>query len=600
MIAMTKEKLFKGGEFLITDASAEEVFTPEDFTREQRLIGKAAEEFAVGELAPRRDELRELNPELVRDLLMKAGELGLISTDIPETYGGSELDKVSSVLVTERISQGIAAFFVVYGVQTGIGSLPIVFFGSPEQKKKYLPKLATGEWIGAYALTEPEHGSDALRAKTTAVLSDDGKYFILNGQKQFISNAGIADFFITYAQVDGTKFTSFIVERGWNGISLDEEEEKMGVHGSSTRAVIYQDVKVPVENVLGEIGRGHVVALNALNIGRYKLAAATLGACKLLIAEGVKYAKNRVQFGRPICEFGMIKHKIAEMVIKIYVNESMVYRTAGLFDLALEGIDPSKEDAGEKTGEVLRKYALECSINKVFGSEILGYVADECVQIMGGYGYVQGNLVETAYRDSRINRIWEGTNEINRLLIVDMLMRSAMKGELPLLEKIKKVAGEILGFRPEMGEEEGVLEGERKMVAMAKKIALLAAGAAAQKYMDRLEEEQEIIALISDMIIEIFAMESALLRTLKKIQNEGEEKSAIHIAATRVYINDSFPKMDMMARQIFAAISEGEELKTQLMALKKLARYTPVNAISLRREIVDSIIPVSRYHLTRI
>jgi alkylation response protein AidB-like acyl-CoA dehydrogenase len=599
VIKLATQKLFKGGEFLITDALPEEVFTPEDFTDEQRLIGRSAEEFRLGELEPRKEELEELNPELVRGLLRKAGDLGLLSVDIPEMYGGSGLDTISSVLVVERIMQGIAAFDIAYGVQTGIGSLPIVFFGSQEQKKKYLPKLATGEMIGAFALTEPAHGSDALSAETTAVLSEDGRYYFLNGQKQFITNAGFADLFLTYAQVDGAQFTGFIIERKWDGVSVDEEEKKMGIHGTSTRSVIFQDVKVPVENVLGEIGRGHVVALNTLNIGRYKLAPSTVGGAKLLIAECVKYAKNRIQFGKPISEFGLIKHKIAEMVIKTYVNESMVYRTAGLLALALQGIDQSKEDAGQKTGRALREYAIECSINKNSSSEMLDYVADECVQIMGGYGYIQDNPVERAYRDSRINRIWEGTNEINRLLMVDMLMRSARKGELPLIEAIRKVAGELISYRPDMGEE-GVLEREGKMVAMAKKIALLAAGAATQRYMDRLVSEQEIVALIADIIIEVFAMESAYLRTLKKMEKEGEEKSRIHIGATKVYLNDRFPQVDMMARQVFAAVSEGEELRTGLMGLKKLARFTPINTISLRREVADSIISTARYNLTRI
>ncbi|MFH1350050.1 MAG: acyl-CoA dehydrogenase family protein [Pseudomonadota bacterium] len=597
---MSKEKLFKGGEFLLIEALPEEVFTPEDFTKEQQMIAKSAEEFGIGEIDPVMDELEKLNPELIKTLLKKAGGLGFLGSDMAEIYGGSELDKVSASLITERLSRGSSGVFVAYGVQTGIGSLPIVLFGSPDQKKKYLPKLAAGEMIGAYALTEPGHGSDALGAETTAVLTEDGKYYILNGQKQFISNAGFADLFISYAQVDGTQFTSFIVERDLQGVSLDEEEKKMGVHGSSTRSVIFQDARVPAENVLGEVGKGHVVALNTLNVGRYKLGAGTVGGCKLLIGEGVRYAKGRIQFGKPISEFGLIKYKIAEMVIKTYVAESMVYRTARLLDMALEGIDPSKEDAGQKTGDALRKYALECSINKVFCSEVLCYVADECVQIMGGYGYIQDNPVERAYRDSRINRIWEGTNEINRLLIVDILMRSALKGEIPLLDAIQKVAGELLTFRPDMSEVEGVLEKEKKMVVLAKKIGLLAAGAAAQKYMQKLAGEQEIVALIADIIIEIFAMESALLRTLKKVQKEGEEKSKIHSAVTRVYINDSFPKVEIMAKQIFAAISQGEELRTQLMGLKKLARYTPINTIALRREIAESVIPVARYHLTKI
>ncbi|MBW2312248.1 MAG: acyl-CoA dehydrogenase family protein [Deltaproteobacteria bacterium] len=597
---MAGTKLFKGGEFLLVDASPEEVFTPEDFDKEQVLIAKSAEEFGVGELVSRSEELKDLNPELLKDLIKKAGELGFLGADMPEVYEGTELDKVSATLITEHISQGITGFSVTYGVQTGIGSLPIVLFGTPKQKEQYLPKIASGEMIGAYALTESEHGSDALTAEATAVLSDDGEFYILNGQKQFITNAGFADLFLTYAQVDGAQFTSFIVEKAWDGVSVDEEEEKMGMHGASTRSVIFQDVKVPVENVLGEVGRGHIVALNTLNVGRYKLAAFNVGGAKALIAEGIKYAKNRIQFGKPICEFGMIKHKIAETVIRTYVTESMVYRTAGLLDLILEGIDPTKEDAGQKTGEALRTYALECSINKVYGSEMLEFVADECVQIMGGYGYIKDYPAEGAYRDSRINRIWEGTNEINRLVIVNTIMRSAMKGKLPLFEVIKGLTEELMTYRPSMSVEEGILEEEKKMVAMAKKVALLAAGAATQKYMEKLAGQQEIVALIADMIIEIFAMESALLRALKKLQKEGEEKAKIHIAATRVYINDTFPKLDLMARQILAAIAEGEELRTQLMGLKKFTRYTPINTIALRREIAENVIPIARYNLTKI
>jgi len=597
---MGKEKLFKGGEFLITDALPEEIFTPEDFTNEHRLIATSAEEFAVGEVESRSEELEELNPELIKTLIRKAGELGFLSTDIPEIYGGSEMDHISTVLVSEKMTRGISGFDISVGVQMGIGSLPIVLFGTPEQKKKYVEQLCTGQMIGAFALTEPEHGSDALTAETTAMLSDEGTYYIMNGQKQFISNAGFADIFLTYAQVDGTKFTAFIVEANWDGVSVDEEEVKMGVHGASTRSVIFKDVKVPVENIMGEIGRGHVVALNTLNIGRYKLGPATVGGAKLLLAEGVQYAKKRVQFGRPLVDFGLIKHKITEIVVKIFVTESMVYRTAGLLNLTLEGVDSTKEDAGKKTGEALRKYALECSINKNFGSEMLDFVADECVQIMGGYGYIKDNKAEAAYRDARINRIWEGTNEINRLLIIDMLMRAAARGELPLLEVIKGLTQELMSYRPSMGVEEGTLEEEKKLVAMAKKIALLAAGAATQKYMDKLANEQEIVALMADMLINIFAMESGLLRALKKLNKEGEDKARIHIAATRVFIYDTFPLFDLMAKQIFAAISEGEELRTQLMGLKKFTRYTPINTIDLRRQIAESVIPIARYNLSKI
>ena len=597
---MGELKLFKGGEFLLVDASPEEVFTPEDFDKEQIMIGKSAVEFGQGELVPRKEELEECNPELLRELLVKAGELGFLGADMPEVYEGSELDKVSATLITEHISQGITGFSVTMAVQTGIGSLPVVFFGTPEQKKKYLPKIASGQWVGAYALTEPGHGSDALGAETTATLSEDGKHYILNGQKQFITNAGFADVFLTYAQADGDKFTSFIVERTWDGVSVDEEEKKMGVHGSSTRAVIFQDVKVPVENVLGEIGRGHVVALNTLNVGRYKLAAFTVGGAKVLLADTIKYAKGRIQFGRPIAEFNLIRAKIAEMITRIYVTESMVYRTAGLLDLTLEGIDPTKAEAGKETGDALRKFALECSINKVYGSEMLDYTADECVQIYGGYGYIQEYPAEGAYRDSRINRIWEGTNEINRMIIVDSIMKAAMKGELPLLEAVKQVMGDLMSIRPSMGmEEEALLEPEEKMVRNAKKMALLAAGAAAQKYMQKLAKEQEIIAYIADMIIEIFAMESALLRAQKKVAKEGEEKAALHVAATRIYVNDTLPKIDFWAKQILAAISEGEELRTQLMGIKKLAKYTPANTVALRRQLAENAIPAARYTLTK-
>jgi hypothetical protein len=598
---MSKEKLFKGGEFLITEALPEEVFTPEDFTKDQRLVAKSAEEFGLKELLAKREEFANLNVPLVKEMLRKAGELGFLGADMPEVFGGSELDKVSSMLISEKLCSGVSGFMAAYGVQTGIGSLPIVLFGTPTQKKKYLPKIASAEMVAAYALTEPGHGSDALGAETQASLSGDGKYYVLNGQKQFITNAGFADLFVTYAQVDETKFTSFIVDRKWDGVSVDEEEKKMGMHGSSTRAVIFQNVKVPVENVLGEVGRGHIVALNTLNVGRFKIAPMVVGSAKAIFAETIKYAKGRVQFGKPISEYGLIRQKIADMLIQIYLLESMAYRTAALLDMTLEGIDPTKEDAGQKTGEALRKYALECSINKVFGTEALDFIVDECVQIFGGYGYIQDYPAEGAYRDSRINRIWEGTNEINRLLIVDMLMRSALKGELPLLDAIRQVMSEILNMRPDLGAEEGgILERESKLVSMAKKIGMLAAGAATQKYMQKLADEQEIVAMIADMIIEAFAMESALLRSLKKVHKEGEESCRIHIAATKVYINETFPRIELKAKTIFAAIAEGEELRTQLMGLKRLARHTPVNTIALKREIAESVIPVARYNLTKL
>ena len=594
-----KEAVVKGGSFLIEDIDTDRIFTPEDFDEEQRLVAKSAEEFAQGELLPRADELEVLNYDLIRQLMARTGELGLLSADIPEVYGGAGLDKVCSTLITEKMILGGTSFAVTFSDHTGIGSLPIVFFGTPKQKEKYLPKLATGEIIGAYALTESEHGSDALRCKATATLSEDGKYYLLNGQKQFITNAGFADLFLTYAQVDGDKFTGFIVERNSEGVSLDEEEKKMGVHGTSTRAVIFEDVRVPVENVLGEIGRGHIVALNTLNIGRFKLGGACVGGAKTILGEAVRYAKQRVQFGKPIAEFGLIKHKIAEMTIRIYATESMVYRTAGLIDGVLQGIDPTAENAGQESAQGIREYATECSINKVFASETLDYVADEAVQILGGYGYIQEYLPERVYRDSRINRIWEGTNEINRMLVLDMLMRKAMKGDLPLLPAMQKLMGEFMSYTPTlMGSETTILGAQTRMVEMAKKIGLMAAGIATQKYMEKLRDEQEVVALIADMVIEIFAMESVLLRSLKKIDRSGEKEASIHVAVTQAYIDEAFPRVDLSARQLLGAVSVGDELRTQLAGLKKFARYTPINAVALRREIADSVLSVSRYHLS--
>ncbi|MDO9124542.1 MAG: acyl-CoA dehydrogenase family protein, partial [Deltaproteobacteria bacterium] len=466
------------------------------------------------EVQPQVDDIEVQKEGLLPSLVKKAGELGFLSGDITEEYGGQELDKVSVILMMEKLSQGGGSFMTAYAVHTGIGSLPIIFFGNKDQKKRYLPKIATGEMIAAYALTEPEAGSDALNAKTTAVLSPDGKYYILNGQKQFISNAGFADFFVTYAKVDGNKFTSFIVDRKFEGVSLDEEENKMGMKGSSTRSVIFSDAKVPVENVLGEVGKGHVVAFNTLNIGRFKLGGGCLGSSKFALQDAVTYAKQRVQFGKPIAEFGLIKHKIAEMAIRTFALESMVYRTAALVDRILQKVDYNADDAGIQMANGIEEYAIEDSINKVYSSEVLDYIVDEAVQIHGGYGYIHDYAIERGYRDSRINRIWEGTNEINRLLIVDMLTKRAMKGRLPVLVAAQKVANELLTLRPKVETDDGKLTLQKEMVEMSKKIGLLVMGAAVQKYMAKLADEQEILALISDIIIEVFAMESALLRAL--------------------------------------------------------------------------------------
>jgi len=589
------EEFVKGGAFLIESISPQEVFTPEDFNEEQLLIAKAVTEFVEGEIHPVSEEIEEKKEGVLVRLLKKAGELGFLAADIPEEYGGQDLDKVSSLLLWEKMAQAGGSFMATFGTQTGIGSLPIVFFGNPNQKKRYLPKLATGEMIGAYALTEPEAGSDALNAKTTATLSPDGKYYILNGQKQFITNAGIADVFTTYAKVDGDKFTAFIVERNYEGVSVDEEENKMGVKGSSTRSVIFSDVKVPVENILGEIGKGHVVALNVLNMGRFALGAGAVGGSKRAMQEAVTYAKKRVQFGKPIAEFGLIKHKIAEMAIQAFIMESMVYRTGGLTEQILRRIDRHAEDVMMQMAKGIEEYNIEDSINKIFCSEMAGYIVDEAVQIHGGYGYIHDYPVERGYRDARINRIWEGTNEINRLLIMDMLTKRAMKNRLPLLGAAQKLAGELLSLRPKVESDDGKLTLQQEMVDIAKKISLLVIGAAVQKYMMKLAEEQELLGLISDMVIQVFAMESGLLRAMKTLGKPMDERGQIQKAMVKVFINDAFDRLETYAKRALAGVAEGDMLRTQLSALKKLSRFTPVNTIALRREIADYTIKIGKY-----
>jgi alkylation response protein AidB-like acyl-CoA dehydrogenase len=589
------EQFVKGGAFLIESISPQEVFTPEDFTEEQRLIAKAVTEFVVGELIPVADDIEAKKEGLLSSLLKKAGELGFLSADIPEEYGGQDLDKVSSLLVWEKMAQGGGSFQASCGAHTGIGSLPIVFFGSKDQKRRYLPKMATGEYIGAYALTEPEAGSDALNAKTTATLSPDGKYYILNGQKQFITNAGIADTFVTYAKVNGEKFTSFIVERKYEGVSVDEEENKMGMKGSSTRSVIFTDVKVPVENVLGEIGRGHIVALNVLNMARFQLGAGCLGGAKSALQEAVTYAKQRVQFGKPIAEFGLIKQKIGEMAIRSFIMESMVYRTGGLTELILRRIDRQAGDVGIQMARGIEEYSIEDSINKIFCSEMAGYIIDEAVQIHGGYGYIHEYPVERGYRDERINRIWEGTNEINRLTIVDMLTKRAMKNRLPVLDAAQKVANELLTLRPKVEMDDEKLSLQKEMVEMSKKIALLVTGAAVQKYMMQLGEEQEIMGLMSDIAIQVFAMESGLLRALKSMEKLGDEKSELQKAMVKVFVDEAFDRVESFAKQAIAAIAEGDTLRTQLSAFRKLSQFPPVNTVALRRKVADYTIKIGRY-----
>ena len=592
---MAEKKIFAGGEFLITDATPEDVFTPEDFTDEHRMIMDMAKDFLEKEIRPVDDQLEEKNKELTLSILAKAGELGLLGTDVPEEYGGMGLDKVSTTVVTEALGTA-GSFAVVYGANTGIGTLPIVYFGNEEQKQKYLPKLANGEWCGAYCLTEPGAGSDALNAKTKAVLSEDGTKYIINGEKMFITNAGWANTFIVYAKVDGEQFTGFIVEKDFKGVSTGKEEKKMGAHGSSTRPVILEDAEVPVENVLFEIGKGHKIAFNILNIGRWKLGAATVGGCKGCVTESVKYANGRIQFKVPISSFGLIKTKLADMAVKGYMSDSVMYRLAGMFDDKLGTLSAEAKKSGEENAQAIGEYAAECSIAKVYGSETLDFCVDEYVQILGGYGFCAEYPAERYYRDSRINRIWEGTNEINRMLIPGTLMQRAMKGRLNLLQEAQGIAGFLMGYSPlSVQLPDTPLALQEHVIRMAKKIALMVAGGAAMKFQEKLAKEQEVLGKVADIIIEIFAMESGLLRTLKMIDKVGEEKAKYQIDAVKVYVDEAIPKIESWAKQIIAYVEEGDMLRTQLAGVKKLARYQTIDAVSLKREIADRIIDLEAY-----
>ena len=592
---MADKKIFAGGEFLITDASPEQVFTPEDFTEEHRMIYETTKDFVSKEILPVLHKVDAMDRETILGILAKAGELGLLSTDVPEEYGGLGLDKISTTVVTEATGNS-ASFTAVYGAHTGIGTLPIVYFGTAEQKAKYLPKLASGEWRGAYALTEPDAGSDALNARTKAVLSEDGKHYILNGLKMFITNAGWANSFIVYAKVDGEQFTGFIVERDFPGVSTGPEEKKMGMHGSSTCSLILEDAQVPVENVLFEVGKGHKIAFNVLNIGRWKLGAATVGGSKACVTNAVKYANTRIQFKVPISSFGMIKTKLANMAIYTYISESMMYRLAGVFDDKLATLDDEAKKSGAENAKAIGEYAAECSITKVYGSESLDYCVDEYVQILGGYGYCAEYGAERAYRDSRINRIWEGTNEINRLLVPGTLMRRALKGRLALFPAAQAITGELMSYSPlSVQLPDTPLALQEHMVKMSKKIGLMVAGIAARKYQQELTHEQEVLGKIADIVIEIFAMESGLLRALKVISNQGEEKAGLHIAAVETYVDETIPKIEMWAKQILAYVEEGDMLRTQLAGVKKLARYQPIDTVSLKRKIADRIIELESY-----
>ncbi|MFD0620641.1 acyl-CoA dehydrogenase family protein [Paenibacillus sp. GCM10027629] len=582
-----------GGSFVIEDISPDRIVTPEDFTEEQRMFAETTKQFLQTDVLPQDEHLEKLDYDLTVKLMRKAGELGLLSSDIPEIYGGLGLDKVSSTIINEVLA-GASSFALSVGAHVGIGTLPIVFFGTPEQKKRYLPDLATGAKIAAYCLTEPTSGSDALGAKTTAKLSDDGQHYILNGSKVFITNAGFADLFIVYAKVDGQHFSAFIVEKDTPGFTLGPEEKKMGIKGSSTRPLFFEEAHIPVDNLLGEVGKGHLIAFNILNIGRFKLGAGCLGGAKEAIHIAAKYANVRTQFGKPIASFPLIGKKLAEMNIATYVMESMVYRTAGYIDHILSDLDHTSPDAGKQSAKGISEYALECSINKVFASEALDFVADEGVQIHGGYGFIQEYKIERIYRDSRINRIFEGTNEINRLLIPGTLLKKALKGELPLIQKAEALQSELLQLIP--GQTfDGVLEQERHLLSMAKKIFLFAGGVAIQKVGTRIEAEQEILSSLADMMIQIYALESALLRAEKQVARSSEAESMNYIQMTQVFAQEAFERIESEAKITLSTLESGDILRTQLSILKKLTRNTPVNTTQLKRAIGARVIHGEKY-----
>jgi butyryl-CoA dehydrogenase len=581
-----------GGSFLIEERGPDDVFTPEDFTEQHLLIAQTTEEFANKEIVPNIERMEHKEFAVNRELVKKAGELGLSGVDVPEEYGGMEMDKVTSAIIADRLAK-YGGFSTTWGAHTCIGTLPIVYFGTHEQKKKYLPGLASGDTVGAYALSESSSGSDALNCRARASLSPDGKHYLLNGEKMWITNAGFADLFIVFAKVNGEKFTAFIIERKFPGFAVGAEEHKMGIRGSSTCPLILNDCQVPVENVLGEIGKGHHIAFNVLNVGRFKLGAACVGSARNCIESATAYAKQRKAFGKVIADFGLIREKLANIAAGIFTGEAMAYRTVGMMDAAIAQLGESHNDMSQ-VRKVIDEYAIECSILKVWGSEFIGHVVDEMVQIYGGYGFVEEYPAERAYRDARINRIFEGTNEINRLVITGFLLKRAMSGQLPLMAVIKKMMDEVLSGVRDEGPE-GLLAEERKLVATAKKIGLFAAGVATQKYMQAIQDQQEIMGAIANMVIETYAMESAVLRAQKLAARNGEAGASYAVAMTRVYMAGAIERIESAARMVIAACAEGDMLRSQMAVLRRLCKYEAWNTVALRQTIAQKVIETGKY-----
>lgn len=586
----TEKNIIKGGSYLVEDHPLSSLFTPEEFTDDDRAMVEPVREFIDSVLVPQIEQLSKGRNEDMVALLKQAGELGMLAAEVPEEYDGMNLRKALTSLMSE-VSVKDAGFAVSAGAHTGIGTMPITYFGNKEQKDRYLARSATGEILCAYALTETSSGSDALGARTKAVLSDDGKHYILNGSKMWITNAGFADLFIVFAKIDGTDFTAFIVERGYDGVSVGAEEKKMGIKSSSTRMLNLEDVHVPVENLLGTIGEGHKIAFNILNIGRFKLGGSSVGGSKEVLNLSTRYAKDRRAFGKSISEFGLIQHKLAEMAIRTFAQESMTYRTAGYIDSLLEDVSFEDEGAEEKILAGIREYAMECAMVKVYCTENYDNIADEGVQIHGGYGYSADYDVERHYRDSRINRIFEGTNEINRLLTVDTLLKRAMKGELPLMAKAQGLMDELMGMPSfSADQDDSFLAVERKLVDNAKKICMFISGVGVKKFMEQLEEQQELLAMAADLLMETYVMEAMVMRTLKQAERGGEESAALMANMTRIYCHDAIERMATIGKTALGCVEEGDTLRTMQAALRRLVKHESLNTVAMRRAIAKVVI----------
>ncbi len=593
-----------GGSFLVESRTPDEVFTPEDLSEEQRQIAATAERFAREEILPRAAAIEAKEPGAMPAVLRKAGELGFTAAEVPEEYGGLGIDKVSSTLITDHVS-ALASFSTAFGAHIGIATLPLVWYGTEDQKQRYLPKLAAAEWIGAYGLSEASSGSDAMNIRTRAVLSPDGTHYILNGEKQWLTNGGIADLYTVFAKIDGEKFSAFLIERGTPGLTVGPEEHKMGIRGSSTCPLVLADCRIPAGNLLGDIGKGHHIAFNVLNVGRFKLGVACIGGARHALAQMIGYAKERKAFGKPIAEFGLIQRKISSSAAQLYAAESMAYRTAGLIDARM-GDEKAEQGNARETGgrasegvdapRVIEEYAVECSILKVYGSEMLTLAADEQIATMGGYGYVEEYPAERTYRDARINRIFEGTNEINRLIITGWMMKRAMNGKLPLLGAIKRVMDEVMEPPAFGGDADASqpLAHEMAVLAAVKKMTLFAAGVASQRFMTALEDEQEIMADLADMISQVFALESALVRA-QKIRGAGRRFAEVAAAMTGLLAEESMALAERAARRVLAASGEGDALMTQLAILRRLARSTPVDVVALSRAVARQCIERDSY-----